>query len=372
MFPRAAVPRLGALSVCQVAVDSWQLRVAERPLAHVLVDVSEVSSRGGNRVAGRPIIADAAGVLRLPPATAGVALLDVHAINPVGRVVTRTDRRGAWRLPQRTAQATCTQRIDGSWQVVADSDNADSAFHVLAGLWDAYCVALRPLLPPSARPFPLPPPIMFPDHSPAALAWVQPVSWPNGQPRMRLPATDPAGNPMDFSSMAGVGLLAHELAHLVHFAGCSVRQRAVIGAQYLMWLAGAAVTTGSPFHHPTARTSSTVAWVEAFGLLAERFAWYAQLAAAGEPSSSSRTGQRDPDELARSFVADELSGHPTLADHMPGYVQVADMNAGTISHLCEDTVVEGGIYSRTFLEVARKSSLAAAVQAYLRQATPPA
>ena len=356
------------MTLTEVAHDSLLLRVGNRPLAHTLLCPAAHPSRSQvsqlrTAILPAALVTDAAGLLHLPPTWRRADEIRVLAINPVGRVVARLAGFGQPPLAVSVAQVVCKRNHVGSWPTAPAPSPTDAAFDVLAGLWDAFDRVLRHF----TTPLRMPPRIIFPDRSPAVVAFVEPLSAPSGEPQLRLPTADPAGRAIDFTTTGGGGLLAHELAHLVHFSHLGLRARAGLGAKYLQWLVTAAVRTGSPFHHTSARTSRTVAWLEAWGLCAERFYWYCREVADRD------TRQTDPvaiAQLARDFIADELSPQPSLAGVMPGYVQVARLHAGVITQHFEAGAVEGGVYGRGFLAAGHQTSLAKAVHNYLHQQIP--
>ena len=361
-------PTVTSVTLTEVARHTVLLRLGDRPLAHTLLCPAARSRRSHGtqcRVAPCPaaLATDAAGLLHLPPTWRRADEIRVLAINPVGRVVARPAGFGAPPLDVSVAQVVCRRTHVGSWTSIPAPRPTEAAFDVLTALWDAFDRVLRHF----TTAFRIPPRIIFPDRSPAVVAFVQPLSAPSGQPQMRLPAADPAGRAIDFTSTGGSGILAHELAHLLHFSHLGPWQRAQVGARYVQWLVTAAVRNGSPFHHTSARTSRTVAWLEAWGLCAERFYWYCREVASPD------TRHTNPHALARrmrEFIADELSPQPSLAGVMPGYVQVAHLHAGAIRQEFEADVVEGGVYGRAFLAAGRRTSLPTAVHNYLHQQIP--
>lgn len=352
----------------EVARDTLLLRVGNRPLPHTLLCPDVRSNRSQltrPQIAAFPaaLATDSAGLCHLPPTWRRADAIRVLAINPVGRVMSHPTSLGWPPLGVSVAQVVCRRTLVGDWNSAPAPSTTDAAFDVLSALWDAFDRVLHHFTKPS----PMPPRIIYPDRSPAVVAFVEPLSVPSGRPQMRLPAADPSGRTIDFTTTGGGGILTHELAHLVHFSHLSLRQRAGLGARYLQWLAAAAVRTGSPFHHTAARTSRTVAWLEAWGLCAERFYWYCRDVA---DQDGWHPDSRAEAQLTRQFIADELSSQPSLAAVMPGYVQVARQHAGVITQEFEADVVEGGVYGRVFLAAGHQTSLAAAVHNYLHRRIP--
>ncbi|MDQ1250916.1 MAG: hypothetical protein QG597_5296, partial [Actinomycetota bacterium] len=86
--------------------------------------------------------------------------------------------------------------------------------------------------------------IVHPDRSPARLPYVEPAAPRSGRPRIRLQRgnLNPDGRPTD------PALLAHELAHALHFSLLSTRRRIGIETRYATWLAAMAATGRAPTH----------------------------------------------------------------------------------------------------------------------------
>jgi hypothetical protein len=195
--------------------------------------------------------------------------------------------------------------------------------------------------------------IAYPDRSPAKVAFVAPVSWPAGQPQIRLKAGDLSsdGHPRP-------ALLAHELAHASHFSLMPGGTRLKVAARYASWLAARVATGGDPSHAADRRTSPMVAWLEAFGLFAERFDIFARYFGAG----------RSGPALHSAFLAEELAGGPRMTTVVSGYRTVAAW-AGEHNPLgSSDPSVEGSVYSGVFLHRGSQRGLTRAVEDYLASA----
>ena len=71
--------------------------------------------------------------------------------------------------------------------------------------------------------------------------------------------------------------------------------------------------------------------------------------------------------LHQAFVDDELSKHPSLRSHLPGYVTITTRTTrGTIKPQLRGASTEGAIYGALFLDLANRISLAHVVNLYLR------
>lgn len=177
--------------------------------------------------------------------------------------------------------------------------------------------------------------VLYPDRTPARLPFVEPAAPPLGRPRIRLQRTnvDPAGHPLD------PAVLAHELAHALHFSLLPGRTRVVLEARYGAWIAARVATGRDPTHATERRTTPFVAWLEAFGLFAERYDRFVTGAAGG----------REPSARQADFVATELVRWQHLIDD-------------------PDPAVEGSVYATAILQPAQETSLTTAVADYLGSA----
>jgi hypothetical protein len=174
--------------------------------------------------------------------------------------------------------------------------------------------------------------IVYPDRSPARLPFVEPAAPTTGRPRIRLQRgnVDPEGQPLDLA------VLAHELAHALHFSLMPVRLRLILESRYAAWI-GARIATGrDPTHAAERRTTPFVAWLEAFGLFAERYDRFVGAAAA-------------PPAGQATFVATEIDRWQHLIE-------------------APNPAVEASVYASSILLPAREHSLDAAVGDYLASA----
>lgn len=143
-------------------------------------------------------------------------------------------------------------------------------------------------------------------------------------------------------------LIPHELAHAVHFALMPVRWRLWIEARYAAWIASQVARGGDARHDVHVRTSPLVAWLEAFGVFAERFWMFRQ-----------RHGHLRGDALDAAFLAHEAR---VVANwHVPGMRRPPSPAA--------DVDIEGAVYRLVFVEYAQRTSLPTAVNLYLRSGT---
>lgn len=247
------------------------------------------------------------------------------------------------------------------FEVAGTTDYSD-ALAIAAALEEAYASVFAGFEPLRGRRLQVKPPrvpgetpsgpqatfsVLYPDRSPAVVAFVEPLAPPRGRPRMRLKHRD--SDPRLLGDRgARASLIPHELAHALHFAFMPLRWRMWIEARYAAWIAGQVARGGDARHDVLLRTSPLVAWLEAFGVFAERF-WMFR--------------QRHPDlsgeELHSAFLAHEYRAVQQWT--LPSSPQ--DNSARP------DVDVEGVVYRLVFVEYARRTSLATAVNLYLRSGT---
>ncbi|HJQ85340.1 MAG TPA: FG-GAP-like repeat-containing protein [Candidatus Binatia bacterium] len=94
------------------------------------------------------------------------------------------------------------------------------------------------------------------DLSPAAVAWTEPAAVGSDFPLIHY-----KGDTVDST-------VPHELGHALHFGEISLATRQRAETEYLGWLAA---NLTDPFHCTAKRTNRIVAYIEAFGLFAERY-----------------------------------------------------------------------------------------------------
>ncbi|MFI0433282.1 MAG: hypothetical protein ACH36H_09075 [Candidatus Nanopelagicales bacterium] len=199
--------------------------------------------------------------------------------------------------------------------------------------------------------------VVYPDTSPARLAFVEPAAGLHARPRLRLQDDDPRLRGVDGWPAV---IVPHELAHAVHFAAVPIRVRLRIEARYAAWLAGRILVHRLPPVHGTADPSSPlVAWLESFGLLAERYWLYARRHDRGGRRAGSP--RYDPAELGPAFVRDELSDQPSLARDLRGYVGVTRLPE---RHSATADATEGAVYRDVFLSPERPTTLTESVASY--------
>lgn len=242
---------------------------------------------------------------------------------------------------------------------VADAAHYAEALAIAAAIESAYREVFARFTPLRGRGLSVAPPrltsegsggskasfsVLYPDRSPAVVSFVEPSAPPRGTPRMRLKHRDSDPRLLGDRGAPAI-LIPHELAHALHFALMPVRWRLWIEARYATWIAGQVARGGDARHNVHVRTSPLVAWLEAFGVFAERF-WMFQ----------SQHPHLQGDALDSAFVSHESSAvaHWRLApDTRP-------------SSPLRDVDVEGVVYRLVFVEYAQRTSLATAINLYLR------
>lgn len=192
--------------------------------------------------------------------------------------------------------------------------------------------------------------VLYPDRSPAVVSYVEPASPPFGTPRLRLKHRSTDSRILTPGGRAGP-LLAHELSHALHFSMMPVRRRAWITARYLAWI-GKELTQGRSGTHQTfQRTSAFVAWIEAFGLFAERYWRFI--------STHSELSITEQDE---AFLSAESGYSPCRND------LVGSFDARGFAPVCPGADVEGTVYGLVFVDLAQRIGLQTAVTLYMRSA----
>lgn len=192
-----------------------------------------------------------------------------------------------------------------------------------------------------------PPPtfsVLYPDRSPAVVSFVEPSAPPRGRPRMRLKHRDTDPRLLGDRGAAG-SLIPHELAHALHFSFMPLRWRMWIEARYAAWIAGQVARGGDARHDVLLRTSPLVAWLEAFGVFAERFWLFRR-----------RHPQLSGEALDVAFL-----------DHESKVVEQWQLPGDAPRRSSRpDVDIEGLVYRLVFVEYAKRTSLPTAVNLYLR------
>jgi hypothetical protein len=198
--------------------------------------------------------------------------------------------------------------------------------------------------------------VVYPDKSPATLAFVEPVSLGTGFPLIHI--KDKSLEPRLFGT-GGTDrtLIPHELSHALYFSIMPATTRTSVEAQYLGWITGRVASGLPPFHNTNLATTPFVAWIESLGIFSERFFFF----------SSRRTPQLTGDALRQAFFRDELSAAPLLqTTSLTGYSQVGTLNAaGNVVPALTGDNIEGALYGAIFLDFARRVGLREAVGRYL-------
>ncbi len=180
--------------------------------------------------------------------------------------------------------------------------------------------------------------VAYPDNSPVQLPYVEPVFLSTGYPLIHL-------KKYTISSK----LIAHELAHALHFALMSQTTRASVQTQYLGWILGRLGAGLPPYHGTTLVTTPFIAWIEAFGLFAWRYF---------EFSRQSRNRGLSVSARQNAFLRENDS-----------YAEVGTLNpGGSVSPSLAGDNVEGAVYGAVFLDYARRVGLSKAVGEYLNSA----
>jgi hypothetical protein len=343
--------------------------------------------------AGRVTVANAgrANVTADPNGPSGAITVTVHAQNSVVRVLD-----GNFPIPVEVTQ-NFDNVTDGDVININTNARQQDHFRIMDTCLIVYDQVFRQFDPfnnPGRRAFPfgqgasvaatrnkLPRiEVVYPDRSPAAVAFVEPVSLGTGFPLIHLkhkafnppgrarvngklfgvpdPVPDPADPIPPGEPVTAPTTIPHELAHALYFALMPATTRASVETQYLGWIANRVAASLPPFHNTTLVTTPFVAFIEALGIFSERFFFFSRMRV------PSLTGV----PLRQAFFRDELSATPLLATaNLSGYSQVGRRNsAGNIAPTLTGDDVEGAIYGAVFLDFASRPGLREAVAQYMR------
>ena len=182
--------------------------------------------------------------------------------------------------------------------------------------------------------------VVYPDNSPATLAFVEPVSLRTGHPLMHIKHKSlddrlfGTTNPLPVDAT----LIPHELAHALYFALMPSATRASVEGQYLAWITSQLAAGLPPFHNTSIATTPFVAWIEALGLFSERFFFFARRC------TPPLTGV----DLRQAFFRDELSAAPLLqTTGLTGYLVAGSLNGSVVVPALTGDNVEGAVYGRS-------------------------
>jgi hypothetical protein len=227
--------------------------------------------------------------------------------------------------------------------------------------------------------------LIYPDHSVAALAWVEPKRLGDNFPLMHIKRRD-----IDSRLFGGGGaaptLIPHELAHALHFSMLTAAQRGRAQDEYADFILSSPLSGVGPFHSFNARTTPEVAYIEAGGFFAENFMEFMR---ARQPGASTLVR---PEEITESiqaeFVASEwarltsrspfltaVSALPSLVTRIPRFLGPVGAPSPPPRFpllrnriLLRPTVtggdVEGAIYGAIFVDFAATVGLDFAASSY--------
>lgn len=265
-------------------------------------------------------------------------------------------------------------RLSGSTLKISARDEYHDYFVIMQRCYDVYSVVFRQIPPfngSSRRDYPWAgstkeihelkrdPAVdcRFPETvAPGKLPWVQPQSVMGGRPLMRLKAQK-VDRRLFGTSTRPATTIPHEFAHAVHFAMLSGAQRWKLAAKYGIWIVTELATGNSGTHRTDKKTAPLIAYTESIGIFAQRFYLFATEVRPDLAGAS----------LRGAFVTDELSDEPSLEKLLPGYVKIATRRPdGSIKPHLTGTSTEGAVYGAIFLDLAARTSLADAINFYLR------
>jgi hypothetical protein len=321
--------------------------------------------------AGQVTVANAgvANVTADPSGPSGSITVTVHAQNSVVRVLD-----GNFPVPVEVTQSF-TVTNGGTININTDAEQQDH-FRILDTCLDVYDTVFRQFSPfnrVNRQAFPfrqaetvaatrdsLPRiEVVYPDNSPATLAFVEPASIGTSFPLVHLKdkSFDQNSRRLFGTESVAATLIPHELAHALYFALMPLTTRTSVETQYLGWITSRIASGLPPFHNTNLATIPFVAWIESLGIFSERFFFFSKLL------TPPLTGTA----LRQAFFRDELSAAPLLRTaNISGYRQAGTLDtSGNIVPAFTGDDVEGALYGAIFLDFARRRGLGEAVGRYL-------
>ena len=112
--------------------------------------------------------------------------------------------------------------------------------------------------------------LIYPDHSVAALAWVEPKRLVDNFPLMHIKRRDIDTRLFGEGGSAPT-LIPHELTHALHFSTLTAAQRGRAQDEYADFILTSPLSGVGPFHGFNERTTPEVAYIEAGGFFSENF-----------------------------------------------------------------------------------------------------
>ncbi|CAI6096116.1 unnamed protein product [Clonostachys chloroleuca] len=192
--------------------------------------------------------------------------------------------------------------------------------------------------------------IVFPDNLPQDLAFCEPMSISTGYPLIHLKGRLQRFDPRLFGTATEQPtLIPSELSHALHFSRLDRTARSRVERDYVSFLLSDLAAGQGGVHKIGKRTSSMVAYIEAMDHFSSRFSVFLRQPGLGV-------------NVETEFVNRELSD---TGNHWLGRMpQAGIMTANVVSPKFKGSDDEGAIYGAIFLDFARRTTLAIAVEAY--------
>jgi hypothetical protein len=158
----------------------------------------------------------------------------------------------------------------------------------------------------------------------------------------------------------------HELAHALHFSQFSAAERTTIETDYVGWIATDLANGGNGKHAQGKRTSPKVAYMEAAGQFAGRFAEHVRVVV--QDNAPRLRPQAMTAQIRQEFLVRELDGTPVINDLIgpPATLDAQERIVPNPAFNGSDD--EGSVYGCIFLDFGRRVGLRTAVNAYFRSA----
>jgi hypothetical protein len=227
--------------------------------------------------------------------------------------------------------------------------------------------------------------LIYPDHSVAPMAWVEPKRLVDNFPLMHIKRRD-IDNRLFGEGGAAPTLIPHELAHALHFSTLTEAQRGRAQDAYAAFILTSPLSGVGPFHGFDVPTTPEVAYIEAGGFFSENFMEFMR---ARQPGASTLVRPQEITETIQAeFVSSEwtrltsgapflaaLNALPSLFSRIPRFLGAVIATPppprfpllwtrGLLRPTVTDGNVEGAIYSAIFVDFAATVGLDFAASSY--------
>lgn len=222
--------------------------------------------------------------------------------------------------------------------------------------------------------------VVYPDHSVAVLAWVEPKRLGDDYPLLHLKRRDEDTRLFGDGSSAPT-LIPHELTHALHFATLPVRLRERAQNEYAEFILTSPLTGLGPFHTFGELTTPEVAYIEAGGFYGQFFGEFLRTRQSGDTTLLAPT--QVTTALQAEFVRAEWNRltvstlRGALTDRIPRWVPLPGGPRSTppsgfpirldrrfVRASVTGGAVEGAVYAAIFVDFAATVGLDLAASSY--------